>query len=248
MSNDDVELFQYPGTGTLPSLSPPCLKVQLALRRLGVPHVVTDVSPVKVKRVSPSGRLPALRIDGRIVVDSPTILDVLEKRHPDSDLWPRDPQQRIVDRLWDHFVTDTLYWGGVYQRYLIRENREAAWDLFFGKGFSFKRLIVAPFIVREVRNRTRGQGIGRLAADDVRRSYGNWIAMIDEALQPGPFLQGRDVPGRGDLSVVSHVAQMVAAPRSPELASAFERFPRLELHVARVFAACGLPPLEPART
>lgn len=242
MSEPGIILYQYRGDDRVPSLSPPCLKVLLALRRLGLPHRVVDVSPLKVRRFSPTGRVPALQLGSEIVVDSCAILDALERQRPEADLWPRDPQQRVVDRLWDHFATDTLYWGGVYQRYLVPENRELAWDLFFGKGFSWQRLLLAPFIVREVRSRARGQGIGRRSPEDVRRAYAGWLGMIDSALAQGPFFQGRDVPGRGDLSVASHVAQLALAREDRGVAALLERHPRLLPHVARVFAACSTTP------
>lgn len=242
MPTSEIVLYQYRGNERLPSLSPPCLKVFLALKRLGAPHRVVDIGPLQVKRYSPSGRVPAIEMDGKSIADSCAILDALNARFPAADLWPAEPSQRITDTLWDHFVTDTLYWGGVVLRYLVPENREAAWDLFFGKGFSLRRLVMGPLIVREVRSRARGQGIGLRPPDDVRRAYAGWLRLIDDGLAGGPFLQGRSVPGRGDLAVASHVAQLVVARDAmPGIAALLERTPRLAPHVSRVFEACGVP-------
>ena len=240
MQSGEIVLYMYGGNDSVPSLSPPCLKVYMALKRMGVPHRAVTIGPLQVRRHSPSGRVPAVEMDGRTVVDSCAILDAFEKRHPESDLWPRDRAQHAVDRLWDHFVNDTLYWAGLYQRYFIPENRGAAWDAFFGKGFSIKRLVMAPLIIREVRRRANGQGIGGRSPEDVRAAYAGWLAMIEEALEGHRFLQGRDVPGRGDLSVASHVAQLVAASEDPSVAALLARHPNLGSHVERVFESCGM--------
>jgi glutathione S-transferase len=243
MSSSEIVLYQYGGQGALSSLSPPCMKIDMALRRLGVPHRVVTIGALQVRRHSPSGRVPAVEMDGRVVVESCAILDALERRHPDADLWPGDRAQHAVDRLWDHFVTDTLYWSGAVQRYLVPENRPAAWDLFFGKGFSLRRLLMGPLIVREMRRRARAQGTALRPASDVRDAYGGGLAMIDEALAGHRFLQGRDVPGRGDLAVASHVAQLVVAKEMPGIGALLARFPRLQPHAARVFEACRMTPL-----
>ena len=65
-------LYQYGGGDGVLSLSPPCMKVQLAMRLLDLPHEVVDVrTPNQVKRVSRTGRLPAIELpDGRKVVFS----------------------------------------------------------------------------------------------------------------------------------------------------------------------------------
>ena len=39
--SEEIVLYQYGGMGKLPSLSPPCLKVDLALRILGRPDAET---------------------------------------------------------------------------------------------------------------------------------------------------------------------------------------------------------------
>ena len=237
----ELVLYQYGGKGTLPSFSPPCLKVYLALRRLDVGHRLVDLStPLEVRRHSPTGRVPALRIDDRVVTDSCAILDALAQRYPESDLWPRDPQERITDTLWDHFATDTLYWGGFYLRWLVPESRERVFTELYGKGPSLKKVAMRLVAVPMLHLRARGQSIGTRAKDDVARSYRGYLALIDGALAAGPFLFGRQTPGRGDLAVASHLAQLTFAKTSPDIVRLLEDHPRLAPHVRRTFEACDL--------
>ena len=242
MPTGEIVLYQFQGSGRVPSVSPPCLKIHLALRRLGLAHRVVDLaSPGEVKRYSPSRRLPAIVVGGETVTDSVSILDRLESLHPDAPLWPRDRAERTVDRLWDCFATDTLYWQGFYLRWLVPENRTKVIEATLGPGFSPRKLLLGAYARLELGRRARGQGIGGRARADVETSFAASLAMITEGLGAGPFLQGRATPGRGDLAIAAHLAQLAVtrdAATAGRLASAHAR---LVAHVAAAFDACGLP-------
>jgi glutathione S-transferase len=239
----EIVLYQYGGAGGVPSFSPPCLKVNLALRRLGVAHRVVDLaSPMAVKRRSPTGRVPVISVDGETIADSVFILDRLSLKHPDASLWPKDAAQRAIDRLWDCFATDTLYWQGFYLRWLVPETRKRVLDATMGAGFSLKKALMGPLAAWLLRGRARGQGIGGRSQKDVEESYRTSLGMIDVGLGTGPFLQSRSEPGRGDLAVAAHVAQFAVGRSEATLARLREGHPRLLAHVAASFEACGLPP------
>lgn len=84
------------------------LRPHLALRATGVPfdEVVVPLrresTTDDVKRHSPSGRVPALKIEegGRehLIWDSLAICETLAERHPDANLWPDDPLVRAEAR------------------------------------------------------------------------------------------------------------------------------------------------------
>ena len=60
-----VVLYQYPGGDGVGSISPPCLRVDLALRLLGIEFKRKDLRGSKaVQAISTTGRLPVLEIDG----------------------------------------------------------------------------------------------------------------------------------------------------------------------------------------
>jgi len=238
----ELILYQYGGAGRLPSFSPPCLKVYLALRRLGIAHRVVDLaSPMAVKRHSPTGRVPAIVVDGETIADSVFILDKLNERMPDATLWPKDPAQRALDRLWDCYSTDTLYWQGFYLRWLVPETRQRLLDASMGKGFSIRKALVSFVGMRMLRSRARGQGIAGRSQRDVEESYRISLKMVDAGLGSGPFLQSRAEPGRGDLSIAGHVAQLTVGRDDDGLARLRAAYPRLFEHVGRTFDACGLP-------
>ncbi|MBV9571995.1 MAG: glutathione S-transferase family protein [Alphaproteobacteria bacterium] len=84
------------------------LRPYLALRAIGVPfdeevvQLRRDSTADDVKRHSPSGRVPALKIEegGRthLIWDSLAICETLAERHPEARLWPVDPFVRAEAR------------------------------------------------------------------------------------------------------------------------------------------------------
>jgi len=236
-------LYQYPGLLGLGSVSPPCLKVWLALRRLGVEHRVVDILSGGARKVSRTGRLPVLELDdGTRVCESVTILDELERLHPQADLFAREPLVRVHDRLWDHYATDALYWFGFYFRWVHPETAERTFRAFFGRRSPLVRLIVRATFSRRARLRGRLHGVGGLAPETVERCVARAFETIETGLEGGPFLGGRETPGRGDLACASVTAQIGLLDTMPPVQRGFARHPALRRHAAAVFEACDAAP------
>ena len=85
------------------SVSPYVRKVRVVLAEKGLDYVHEQVNPFSPpegwRDISPLGRIPALRHDGRIINDSSVICDYLEHLHPEPALVPRDPYER-ARTLW----------------------------------------------------------------------------------------------------------------------------------------------------
>jgi glutathione S-transferase len=84
---------------------PYCARVRIALaeKGLGYEPVEIDLSdrPVWLYAKNPSGRVPVLEEDGGLVLpESLVIMEYLEERFPEPALWPGDPAERALGRLW----------------------------------------------------------------------------------------------------------------------------------------------------
>jgi glutathione S-transferase len=55
-------------------------------------------SPATLRAVSPSGRVPVLRVGEQVIWDSLAIAEWLWERDPSSAVWPRDPAKRAYAR------------------------------------------------------------------------------------------------------------------------------------------------------
>jgi glutathione S-transferase len=89
-----IELFWYPGT---------CARVPLiALEEIGAEYqkrlvrlLDRDERAAYERDVNPKSRVPALRIDGRLITENPAIQTYLARRYPEARLLPEDPDDAL---------------------------------------------------------------------------------------------------------------------------------------------------------
>jgi glutathione S-transferase len=235
-----VILYQYPGGEGLCSISPPCVKVELALNLLKLEHqVVNCKSASAVRRVSTTGRLPVLEVDGTRIPDSCAILDELERRFPDGGLSPAEPEVRVRDRLWEHFATDTMYWVGFWFRWVGPDSSRRFFQAYFGRLPWLPRTMVKKIFLPIQRKRIRIVGHGGKTAERIGIEFRRAVRMIEKGLEGGPFLQGRPTPARGDLACAAIVAQCGFRGTMPDEVAYLREHDAVLRHVAAVYEACS---------
>jgi glutathione S-transferase len=84
---------------------PYCARVRIALAEKQLPYEVVEIDlgdrPAWLYEKNPSGRVPVLEEDGGFVLpESLVIMEYLEERFPEPALWPADPAERALARLW----------------------------------------------------------------------------------------------------------------------------------------------------
>ena len=120
-----IRLFHVP-------LSPFCRKVRLSLaeKKLEVELVEERYweQDADFLRRNPAGKVPVLKMDGRMMAESAAICEYIEERHPDPVLMPRNPEaryevRRIVSWFDDKFhqeVTSKLLYERVNKKMMGR--------------------------------------------------------------------------------------------------------------------------------
>jgi glutathione S-transferase len=116
-----IRLFHVP-------LSPFCRKVRLSLaeKKLEVELVEErywEQDPEFLRR-NPAGKVPVLRMDGRMMAESAPICEYIEERHPEPPLMPRAPEARYevrrlvswFDDKFHHEVTSKLLYERVNKK------------------------------------------------------------------------------------------------------------------------------------
>lgn len=108
---------------------PYCARVRILLAEKGVPYetVSIDLSdrPAWLYQKNPRGKVPVLEEDGGFVLpESLVIMEYLEERFPDPSLWPVDPAERALARLWLDRFDDRL--GDDY--YALRRGDDSEFD------------------------------------------------------------------------------------------------------------------------
>ena len=102
-------------------------RIVLAEKGLDYDAVEIDLDdrPAWLYEKNPLGRVPVYEEDGGFVLpESEVIMEYLEERYPEPALWPPDPAERALGRLWLQRFDDRL--GDVY--YAVRRGTEGARD------------------------------------------------------------------------------------------------------------------------
>lgn len=103
------ELYSHP-------IAAYCWKVLVALRELEAPfttRLVNLMDPAErdaFRQLSPFGKMPVLRDHARdrTVFETTIIIDYLARTLGDARLATEDPEVRLWDRLFDHYVTEPM--------------------------------------------------------------------------------------------------------------------------------------------
>lgn len=236
-------LYEYRGADGIGSISPPCLKVELALHRIGERFEIEYCSPVTARRLSPTGRLPLLRLDdGTVVEDSILIMDTLEARYPDSGLAPSDAGRRLTDRLWEAFANDHLYWYGFWLRWVDPESAPAFYRATFGRMPWHMRAFARTIFLPRQRRRSLHQGFYGKSSETVHAAVRRALDMMVQGIGRGPFLQGRSTPARGDLALAGFTAQIGYRDTMPRVEKETLRRPAVVRHAVAVYESCGVKP------
>jgi glutathione S-transferase len=102
------------------------VRIVLAEKGIGYDAVEIDLSakPAWLYEKNPVGRVPVYEEDGGLVLpESRVIMEYLEERYPEPPLWPADPAERALGRLWLERFDDRL--GDAYYAVRRGEGRDA---------------------------------------------------------------------------------------------------------------------------
>jgi glutathione S-transferase len=80
------------------------LRPWLAMRHAGLPFAEVNIdlraadAKARILAHSPSGKVPALIVDGEVIWDSLAMLELLAEVHPEAALWPASRNERALAR------------------------------------------------------------------------------------------------------------------------------------------------------
>lgn len=93
-------------------LSPFAAKARIAFAEKGVDVRLLEIDPrnrpARLRELNPTGRVPALEVDGTGIPESTVICEWLEDQYPDPPFWPSDPKARAVGRALLRYVDEEL--------------------------------------------------------------------------------------------------------------------------------------------
>lgn len=166
------------------------MKVRAILDYKRVPYErVTPLGStmLKLRRRGKTGKVPAVEIDGELIVDSTDIAYALDERFPDPPLLPTDARERGLCHALEDWADESLYFIGLYYRWFEAEGRKAI-PAAFGQSLSGRALYW--FYQRRILGQVRGQGTLRKSPQHVRRDLERHLDAIEGMLAARPYLLG----------------------------------------------------------
>jgi glutathione S-transferase len=208
------------------------MKVRAILAYKGVPYervAVLGPSLMELLRRSSVRKVPALDIDGRMIIDSTDISHEIERLFPEPAILPADPRLKGLSHALEDWSDEALYFLGLYFQWIEPRGRPMVRKAF---GSSPLGMAARLFYQRRIKAQLRGQGTGRKShsqiAADLRREFSALAAMLADE----PYLLGQR-PYLCDFAVN---AQLVYLSRPPGSAEILREFAVLSTYMERMKA------------
>jgi glutathione S-transferase len=217
-----ITLYKFgPGFG-LPDPSPFVLKGETLLKLAGLPYEVD----LKGFGKAPKGKLPYIRDEDEIVADSTFIRFHIERKYRFDFDRGFSPGQKGVAWAVEKMCEDHLYWTVIDARWFDKANFARGPASFFKRAPAPIRPVVKTMVLRDLKKRMVGHGIGRHAKADIEELARRDLDAVAGILGDKPYLLGGE-PSGADATVFGAVAACLCDIFETPVRTAAESHPNL---------------------
>lgn len=202
-----ITLLTYKPAFGEPTASPFCLKAIWLLNMAGQPWQREDLDD---PRKMPHAKLPAIRVDGKIIPDSDNIRTHLESLGADFDAELSD-MEKSTSRAFIRMAEEHMYFHIVLDRWADESVWPTIRDTYFAMIPKALRGLVTGGMRRGLLKGMNAQGLGRLTPEQRMARIEPDLAAITTRLWHGPYLFG-EKPTAADASVAAMLSNMRATP------------------------------------
>lgn len=236
MADPEVVLYTLGGAFGMRSVSPFCLKIEMALADLALPYqLVIEPDP----RKAPKGKMPWASINGQVYADSEIILEGLDELTDGRVYGGLSSQQRGVGLGLLRLAEEHLYWLMVAARWLD----EAWWPNvkrdFMGVIPMPFRAAVSGLIRRRMRQTYQYQGLGLHTPEEQQAFAARDLQALQDAVGSSEFLFG-EKPCAYDFGIASIMAGLYDNVPETSLTLLANRYTRLKEYAEEVQAHVGV--------
>lgn len=228
-----VELHQFRPFWGLPNASPFCMKVETYLRFRKIPYVIVPGGP----RSSPTGKIPYIVDDGRVIADSEAIVAHFEKRQYSCLDGGLNGAQRATAFFVRELVEDRLYWQITYMRW----GDPAGWAVFKPDLVKYLPMGMRGPVLFLLRRRLIKQMCRNgLTPTNPDAAYAKGKTVLDSLanlLGDQPYFLG-DQPRSLDMSLYAFFANIMDQPHGNALQAHARTFANLADYCGRMKALC----------
>lgn len=228
-----IELHQFRPFWGLPNASPFCMKAETYLRFRRIPYKVVPSGP----RKSPTGKIPFIVDDGRVISDSEAIIAHFENQRQDRMDDGLSEAAQATAFFVRELVEDQLYWQITYMRW----GDPAGWAVFKPDLVKYLPLgmrgPVLFLLRRQLLKQMRQRG---LSVSDPLGAYARGKAVLDalaNLLGDQPYFLGTE-PRSLDMSLYAFLANILDQPHANPLQAHGRALANLPGYCARMKALC----------
>lgn len=228
-----IELHQFRPFWGLPNASPFCMKAETYLRYRRIPYKVVPSGP----RKSPTGKIPFIVDDGRIITDSEAIIAHFESRRQDRLDEGLSAAEQATAFFVRELVEDRLYWQITYMRW----GDPDGWAAFKPDLVKYLPLgMRGPVLFLLRRTLLRQMRQRGLSGADPQGAYAQGKAVLDGLaglLGDQPYFLGAE-PRSLDMSLYAFLANILDQPHGNPLQAHGRTLANLAGYCARMKALC----------
>ena len=213
-------------------ISPFCGKVRKILRLKGIAYRVENYNglrALKASKLSHAGKLPVLDWGSERVADSSAIAAFLDQRQGAPALYPAQPRDAALARVFEDWADESLYHYELYFRVEYAQARARAVALLCVGRPAWERALFEPVFTRQVRRKLDSLGFARRDGPEIEASFLRLVDDLDSMLRDREWLVG-DAQSIADIAVSAQLDEML---RTSTLADRIRQRPNVARWLAR---------------
>ncbi len=205
-------------------ISPFCDKVRRALIFKDIAFETINVPMAKLsalKKISPIGKVPILKMDGEVLADSSIICQAIEKKIPMPSLYPDNTRDLAFAHILEDWADESLYFFEMTMRFTWKEDR-ARWVTELLKyDNALMRKLARPMVPGLTRKQGEAQGIARKPDAMITVELHEHIKAISGLLEGEKDYLVGDSISIADISVVSQLECIAGSRVGNEVVNVF---------------------------
>lgn len=207
-----ITLYKAPPFWGLPSISPPCVKLETWLR---IANIAYEIEIPQDFTKAPKGKIPFIDYEGKLIGDSTLIIEMLKEKEgidPDRDL---TSTEKAISLAFRRMLKENTYWGEVYISMNIEENwqvyKQALTNLYFDGSSTPESEQFLQQVRKSISNQIYEQGMGRHSESEICQIINADFQALSDYLADKPFFMG-DKPTTLDATAYGYIGNMILAP------------------------------------
>ena len=233
-----ITLYGMPPAGGLRQLSPYVVKVEMALTYLNAEYQSESVDPWKIGKLSPSGKVPWIKIDNLEIGESDVIIGHLIEVYKSDLLESLSIDDQILGTALKRLTEKNLYWYMVWSKFMTAESREEIIGCFFSRYPKFIQKFVSKYTIRTHISFSKVHEVGNLSEARRNAEATADLMTLSGQLEKDDFLLGPEITVF-DFSIAAMLASILFHTPKTWLTVLAESYPVFPDYLARVSDRLG---------